>query len=79
MLLEQVNTLLAAAGQAGLNLTQLVKMAEKVDEKLAKKAQKAAEKETQALKEPTRQDRKGKVTVKGEVALPDPTKGSEAA
>jgi len=77
VLMTLVNTYRDAAGEAGLDLKALVEMAEKVDDKLAKKAQKKADAEMAALKEPTRQDRKGAVKIAGTIGMPDPT--SEAA
>jgi hypothetical protein len=69
VLLELVNKYKAAAGEAGLNLKALVEMAEKVNDKIAKEAEKKANAEMAALKEPTRQNRKGAVRVAGLATL----------
>lgn len=71
VLLEEVNKLRSAAGMAGIDLSKVVEMAEKADKKLAEKAQKEADEATAALKEPTRQNRRGQVRVpKCEAKLP---------
>lgn len=66
----ELNKLRAAAGMTGMDLAKVVAMAEKVDKELADKAQKEADLAMQALKEPTRQNRRGAVNVKGDAKLP---------
>jgi hypothetical protein len=62
VLLQEVNTLRSAAGQAGLDLNKLVTMAEAVDETLVKQAQKDAESQAATIKAATVTTCKGKVT-----------------
>lgn len=79
-LIEEANRIATAAGLAGIDLAKVVKMADAVDKALADEAKKAADAEMAALKEPTRQDRKGQVRVKGACGLPEAPEGdSEAA
>jgi len=70
-LIEEANRIATAAGMAGIDLAKVVKMADAVDEDLATAARKAADAEMAALKEPTRQDRLGRVEVKGACGVPD--------
>ena len=62
VLLEELNTMRAASGEAGVNLDKIIKMAEAVDPDLIKKAKSQAEKEAAALKQATMTTCKGKVT-----------------
>lgn len=78
-LIEEANRIATAAGVAGIDLAKIVKMADVVDKGLADKAQKAADAEMAALKEPTRQDRKGQVRVKGACGLPETPEGDAEA
>ena len=70
VLLEEVNKLRVAAELAGLDLAKVVAMAEKVDKDIAKKAQDEADEAMAELKEPTRSNRKGGVSVKGSAKIP---------
>lgn len=72
VLLEEVNKLRGAAELAGLDLTKIVALAEKVDKDVAKKAQEEANGAMAELKEPTRSNRKGAVTVTGSAKIPVP-------
>lgn len=69
VLLEEVNTMRAAAGLAGIDLAKVVEMAEAVDEKIVQKSQDLADAAMAKLKEPTRSSRKGAVKVKGTASL----------
>lgn len=69
VLLEEVNTMRAAAGLAGIDLAKVVEMAEAVDEKIVQKAQDLADAAMAKIKEPTRSSRKGAVKVKGTASL----------
>lgn len=75
----EANRIAAAAGLAGIDLAKVVKMADEVDKDLADEARKAADAEMAALKEPTRQDRKGQVRVKGACGLPATPEGESDA
>lgn len=70
VLMQEINTMRKAAGMTGMDLAKVVKMAEKVDPKIAKKAEKEANAEIAKIKAGTKSDRKGKVNVKGEVKVP---------
>jgi len=70
LLLTELNKLREAAGLAGIDLAKVVAMAEAVNKDVATKAQKEADEAMQALKEPTKSDRKGAVKVKGDAKLP---------
>ena len=71
-LLEENAKLAAAAGEVGIDLDKLVKMAETVDPEMAEKAKKQAEEKAAALKQATVSLCKGKVTadLKVEPATP---------
>lgn len=62
VLLEEVNKLRGATGQAGIDINKLVAMAEAVDPDLVKAAKKQAETEAAAIKAATLAPCKGKVT-----------------
>jgi hypothetical protein len=79
VLLEEANRIAAAAGLAGIDLAKIVKMADAVNKDLADAACAAADAEMAALKEPTRQNRKGQVRVKGACGLPDAPEGDREA
>jgi hypothetical protein len=67
VLLEELNTMRAASGEAGVNLDKIIKMAEAVDPDLVKNAKDQAAKEASALKQATMTTCKGKVTSSLEV------------
>jgi hypothetical protein len=69
VLLQEVNLHRAAAGLAGVNLAQIVKAAEALDQSLADKAKAEAEKEAAAMKAPTMKQANGKVNCKGSAGL----------
>ena len=62
VLLQENNKLLAASGQAGIDMAKLMAMAEAIDPNLVKAAQKQAETEAAAIKAATLTSCKGKVT-----------------
>jgi hypothetical protein len=62
VLLEEVNKLRSASGQAGIDINKLMAMAETIDPNLVKAAKKKAEVEAAAIKAATLGTAKGKVT-----------------
>lgn len=67
--LIELNREREAAGKAGLDIEQLVALAEAVDPELTKKAQEDADKHVRETKEPTRGFKWGGVSVSGEVEV----------
>lgn len=68
-LLSELNKEREAAGKAGINMDQIIELAETVNPDLAKKAQEAADKRIAEIKEPTRKFKWGGVRVAGEVTV----------
>lgn len=64
-LLSELNKEREAAGKMGIDIAQVVEMAESIDPKLVKKAQEEADAEVARIKEPTRRFKWGGVRVAG--------------
>ena len=78
-LLTEANRILSAANLAGIKLADVLALADKVDDTLADKARDEANEQMKALKEPTRQDRRGGVRVRGTCAVSEETDDGAAA
>ena len=67
--IEEANRRLAAAGAVGINLEQVVEIAETANPELAKEAEKKAKAHLKAIKETVRDFKWGGVSVSGEVTV----------